>query len=72
MSVVVDQAALRERLKYVKILNVPLSEFPFRLEKKSTGVLLGMYLSREKAEMALVGMDVTYLASKPTRRKVRR
>lgn len=52
-------------LRLVDIMEVEMSEAPFRLIKKTTGVTLGSFVSFGAAIDGLMQMDLEQLACKP-------
>lgn len=61
--------ALKQRLAYVRIINVTGSSLPFRVERKRNGTMDGgPFLTQFEAEECILKLDLDKLAQKASRK----
>lgn len=60
------------KLRLVEITPVPLSQLPFRVTKKRTGVVLGSFKTQDDVLEFLNGYALTHLQNTPTRKRLRK
>lgn len=57
--------------RYIKIDHVPTSQLPYRVEKRSNGLVLGRFETRDQADTFVDELCLGQLKKKPTRRNHR-
>lgn len=60
-----EQTAFKERKKHLELPVVTNSDYPYRIVRKRTGVILGMFKTREEMVAAVLKLDLQSLATKP-------
>ncbi len=64
-------AEMAAKRKLVEVLTVAKSEFPLRVTKRRTGVVLGSFRTRDEVTTFIAGLSLESLQVKPTRRRAR-